>query len=323
MNTGTKYGSRGNVTILMLLTCLGTILFSLIAFDVAVLLYGRRATQTAADAAVLGALRVVQPLVAQEFVTTTERVVNRLLDEAEDEHRTRRKDWAKSQEEAEAACREAALPDPPDSPPPGGADPPDVTDPPDVADPPDLVDPPPGPPDARLSGADEAAPLSLASRKEKYDACMDSWLSDHPEPKLLDVQREILSREILDEVVVSAILGDGPTPTARQVIDAVLTVEDKLCIMAQNQRELEAAGFDEARKYAQWNGADMVGIWVPHDGKPEVAVEVGRPIPTTVLNRIAPVSPFLAKRSAVATIFEVRTSPKVPGDCGEKRRWRW
>lgn len=279
-----RRGQAGNVTVLMLAFLIGCLFVTVLTLDLFVILYSRHAAQTAADTAALGALRAVQPAIADELWRRMTVKVERMFADAVVAHRELSQAWAAERAEAVAACAAGSvflrIKEP--------------------------YDPESGEEPEFEEVLDEVA----------YDACVDAWLSASPAPILAAVEEQFLAREIQDQAVVAVLMGRGGTESARQVINAVLDPVDKLCALRVVAADADAFNliWGEADKYARANGGELADLEIPHEDRAQVFVLVEREIPTIFLQRFTS-EPLKTRRAAVGTLAAERVPGFVPSRC--------
>lgn len=121
MSMGRFRGQDGNITILMIAFCMGIALLMVLFLDFVSVLYTRHAAQTAADGAVLGALRVAQRVIRPMLSDRVQEKIRQWDKETTDMYKRQRADWQKARDDAcpvraPAPAEEPADPTAPDPP---------------------------------------------------------------------------------------------------------------------------------------------------------------------------------------------------------------
>jgi|GEM_PF-4064620 len=135
------------------------------------------------------------------------------------------------------------------------------------------------------------------------EACIRQWNATHPLPTTeKEFERFIISTNVSDPKVVDALLGGGASVDITEVVDGVLTEQEKTCALHDKQSDVIAAGEREANLYANLNGAMNVRLTVPYRGRAQVHVRVERQVPTVYLQRFSK-DEMVAAGEAAATLF--------------------
>lgn len=147
-----------------------------------------------------------------------------------------------------------------------------------------------------------------------YSQCVGDWRLMHSKPVLEVYEERALSRHIGDPVIVQALLGNNQGVTVDEAVSAILTGQEQVCILLNNQASLRRRGIAQAEQYATLNGASLLSLDVPYEGRAQVYVRVQRQVPTIILSRFSK-EVLVAVGEVGATLFDLKDKGVSPGGC--------
>jgi hypothetical protein len=156
--------------------------------------------------------------------------------------------------------------------------------------------------------------------------CILQWLSAHPSPNLRDVEKKVARQYISGNVgntksttyvdqIVNALVGEGEASLPEEV-DAVLDDQTKVCTLLSAKDEYLYDWEDQARLYAELNGAkrNLTEVQVPFRNRAEVYAKVKWSVPTLFLHRLIGKNLY-ATGEAAASVFSLEENPVKVTKC--------